>query len=136
MGYKDEFIRALNERGIKYSDIDENSVDIRYNGVNTNRIEIAVIFDDDDERTVALRCWSFGKVPQEDKRPALFEACNRVNNDFRWAKFFINEEDEVVAAIDAVVEIGTVGEECISLVGRLVRIYDNAYPILMKACWA
>ena len=94
-----------------------------------------VIFDKDGEGLVALRCWSFGKVP-EGKRGALLEACNKLNSDYRWVKFYIDDDGDIATSLDAVIDIDTVGPEVIQLVSRMVSIYDGAYPTLMKATWA
>ena len=135
MDYKSQFIRTLQREGLKYTDLDEFRVKLRYTADNTNNIEIMVIFDKDGEGLVALRCWSFGKCPN-GKRAALLEACNKLNTEWRWVKFYIDDDEDVSAALDAVVDIDTVGDECVQLVRRMVNIYDDAYPVLMKASWS
>ena len=135
MNYKGAFMSELERRGIKYTDVNENRVSISYSGDNTNEIKINVIFDKDGDNLVALRCWSFGKVPA-NKRSAVIEACNSLNAQYRWVKFYIDDDGDVCTSLDAVVDISTVGAECKQLVSRMVDIYDKAYPTLMKACWA
>ena len=135
MDYKREFIRTLDREGLKYTDVGEFHVKLAYTADNTNNIEISVIFDEDGNGLVALRCWSFGKCPN-GKRAALLEACNQLNTEYRWVKFYIDNDQDVSAALDAVIDIDTVGDECVQLVRRMVNIYDDAYPILMRACWA
>ncbi len=135
MNYKGAFMAEMDRKGIKYTDVDENRVSVSYSGDNTNGIKVNVIFDKDGDNLVALRCWSFGKVPA-NKRTVVMEACNSLNNQYRWVKFYIDEDGDVCTALDAVVDISTVGAECIQLVSRMVDIYDNGYPVLMKACWS
>ena len=135
MSYKDEFMAAMDAKGIKYTDAGEFRVTVAYRGDNTNDIKITVIFDKDGEGLVALRCWSFGNVPA-NKRIDVLETCNSLNTDYRWVSFYIDGDNDVTVSLDAVVDIDTVGEECIQLVRRMVNIYDEAYPLLMKACWA
>ena len=135
MTYKGEFIAAMEAKGIKYTDKDEFRVNVAYRGDNTDDITITVIFDKDGEGLVALRCWSFGSVPA-NKRVDVLEACNALNTKWRWVRFYIDGDNDVTASLDAVVDLDTVGEECIQLVHRMVDIYDKAYPDLMRACWA
>ena len=135
MSYKSEFMAAMDAKGIKYTDVDANRVTVAYAGDNAKSIKITVIFDKDGEGLVALRCWSFGNVP-ESKRIDVLEACNKLNCDYRWVSFYIDEDSDVTVSLDAVVDMDTVGAECIQLVKRMVNIYDEAYPDLMKACWA
>ena len=135
MSFKNEFTRYLDGRGIKYREMNENNVRISYSGDNTNDISVNVIFDEDGDGLVALRCWSFGKVP-EDKRSKMLETCNDLNNNYRWVKFSIDKDNDIAVSLDAVIDIQTVGEECFQLVMRTVNIYDEAYPILMHALWS
>ena len=135
MDYKGEFIRTLEREGLKYSDDGEFRVSLKYTADNTNNIKIDVIFDKDGDGLVALRCWSFGRCPN-GKRAALLEACNKLNTEYRWVKFYIDDDEDITAALDAVVDIDTVGDECVQLVRRMVNIYDDAYPTLMRASWA
>ena len=135
MSFKSEYMKAMDRKGIKYTDVDEFRVRVSYSGDNTNKIDVNVIFDKDGEGLVALRCWSFGKVP-EGKRGALLEACNKLNSDYRWVKFYIDDDGDIATSLDAVIDIDTVGPEVIQLVSRMVSIYDGAYPTLMKATWA
>lgn len=135
MSFKSEYMKAMDRKGIKYTDVDEFRVRVSYSGDNTNKIDINVIFDKDGEGLVALRCWSFGKVP-DGKRIQMLEACNSLNNEYRWVKFYIDDDGDIAASLDAVIDISTVGAECIQLVSRMVSIYDKAYPKLMKEVWS
>lgn len=135
MDYKSAYMQEMDRRGIKYKDAAEHTVRVSYRGDNTDDIAINVIFDEDGDGLVALRCWSFGKVPAS-RRETVLEACNTLNTKYRWVKFYIDNDGDIAVAADAVIDIATVGAECCQLVNRMVDIYDNGYPILMKACWS
>lgn len=135
MDYKSQFVYSLDNVGIKYTVLDDISVRISYSGDNADSIDVIVSFDQGGDGIVNLGCWSFGRV-QADKRAAMLEACNALNTKFRWVKFYIDGDSDLAVSSDAVVDIETVGEECIQLVRRMVNIYDDAYPVLMKAMWA
>ena len=65
----------------------------------------------------------------------MLEECNSLNGEYRWVKFYIDGDGDIAVSMDAVVDIDTVGAECIQLVNRMVNIYDDAYPRLMRAIW-
>lgn len=134
MNYKGAYMQEMDRRGIKYKDTAEHSVSVSYRGDNTDDIKINVIFDEDGDGLVALRCWSFGNVPSS-KRSNVLEACNDLNTQYRWVKFYIDGDGDIAVGLDAVIDIATVGAECVQLVNRMVDIYDKGYPVLMKACW-
>ena len=131
MSYKSEFLRACDAQGIRYRDVDENRVSISYRGENTNDITVVVIFDNDGDGLVALRCWSFGKATPS-KRLEFLECCNSLNTTYRWVKFYIDNDGDIAVSDDAVIDISSVGPEVIQLVHRMVGIYDDAYLELMK----
>ena len=41
-----------------------------------------------------------------------------------------------MAEDDAILDMANVGEECIELVARMVRVVDEAYPSFMRAIYA
>lgn len=135
MDYKSAFLREMDRQGIRYSDDGEFRVSVSYSGDNTNSIKINVIFDKDGEGLVALRCWSFGSIPS-GKRGTILEGCNKLNTEYRWVKFYVDNDGDLSVGMDAVVDIDSVGKECVQLVKRMVSIYDDAYPVLMKIVWS
>lgn len=132
--YKAAFMRYLDEKGIKYTDVDENRVRVGYNGDNIPSVQVSVIFDKDGDGLVAFRSWNLGKV-KDEKFANILLACNQLNDQFRWVKFYIDSDQDITAALDAVVDEQTVGEECFQLVIRMVSICDDAYPTIMQAMW-
>ncbi len=136
MTNKEAYLREMEKRDIKYIDIDDTRVKVRYTGENTKSIEVIVIFDKNDETGyVALRCWSFGSIP-ENKRSMVINKCNELNTHYRWVKFFVDNEGDLGVGMDAIIDVCTVGNICIQLVDRMVGIYDEAYPELMRAIWS
>lgn len=123
--------------GVKIDQFGDNMevIQARYSADNTERVEVRLFFDEDN-RSVAVRSFSICKVP-ENKKPAVYEACSKLNDKFRWVKFYIDEEDNTVtAAMDAIIQLDACGEECKEMILRTVGIVDDAYPELMKALWA
>jgi hypothetical protein len=126
----------LESKGLKYTVIDEDSrLRISYRVENKGSIEVVVIFDE-NERAVALRSFDFCKVP-DAKKSAIYEVCSKMNMEYRWIKFFLDERDNTVTlSDDAVIQLESCGEEILDLINRMVSIGDDAYPSFMKALWA
>lgn len=127
----------LQGEGIKLDQYgDENEVvQVRYSADNVDRVEVKLFFDSDN-RSVAVRSFNLCKVP-ENKKPAVYAACSKLNDKFRWVKFYIDEDDNTVtAAMDAIIQLDSCGEESKELIHRTVGIVDDAYPDLMKAIWS
>ena len=102
---------------------------------NMGQAEVVVIFDDDDE-SAALRIFNIGSPVPASKKPELYRVMSGLNNDFRWVKFSIDEDDDTIeAAIDAVLTPEGAGEIVFELVNNLLGITDEAYPRIMKALW-
>ena len=84
---------------------DEKALRVGFN-VDTGSIEIIVIFDDND-RTVALRCFSYIKIPAA-KKDEMYKVCSEMNDCFRWIRFYVNEKNVTITmALDAVVQLDT-----------------------------
>ena len=126
--------KHLDKKEIKYKRINDKTLRIAYSGDNLDTIPINVIFDEDGDPYVALRCWDITKF-KGSKRERGIMVCNELNNRFRWVKFSVDKDDDIVAANDAHVDLFTAGEEILMLVRRMVNIVDEAYPEFMKAVW-
>lgn len=97
-------------------------------------VEIIVIFDDND-RTVSIKSFNLCTVPEE-KKDRIYKICSDINERFRWATFFVDEDDNTITVQDdAVIQADTSGDEIFELIMRMVNIIDEAYPTLMKGIW-
>jgi hypothetical protein len=97
-------------------------------------IPIYVFFDEDNDPYVSFKCWEIQSF--KNNEAAALIVCNNLNNEYRWLKFYMDEDKDVNASLDAMVDRSTCGEECLSLVRRMVNIIDEAYPQIAKARWA
>jgi len=123
-------------KGLRYTEAEKRDVlYIKFNGMDhCPGIEIIVYFDDDDE-TVAIRAFEVVKVP-DDKKKEILRACNELNAQYRWAKFYLEDDMFVAVADDAIIDAAACGEEIHELVLRIMNIVDEGYPTLMKAIYA
>lgn len=133
--FKEKFQSAMDERNIKYGEVEDNCIMIAFSGNNSDNIAIEVFFNPDGENDVALRCWSFGSVP-DGKKANVLEACNKLNDEYRWVKFSIDKDNEICCAMDGLICEENAGEACLEFVQRMAQIYDESHPVLMKAFWS
>jgi hypothetical protein len=132
--YKELFKRYMDIEGIKYEDRDEFLVKVTYSGDNLKSIPVYVFFDKDGDPLVQFKCWDIANFKEKEAKGIL--ACNEINKQYRWVKFYLDDDADIVASIDAYIDASTCGEECLSLVRRVVNITDAAYPTFAKAVWA
>ena len=126
----------LEAKNFKHRVVEErNVIETGVGGLkNKGNIEITIFFDDND-RTVAIRTFEYCSFPAE-KKAAMYEVCSKLNNEFRWIKFYVDERDNTITlADDAIVQLDTCGEEIWEIMVRLSDIADDAYPTIMKAIW-
>ncbi|MBQ4099496.1 MAG: YbjN domain-containing protein [Clostridia bacterium] len=128
------FTEHMDAKGVKYTVKSENVVNVTYNGDNKDEISIYVVFDKDGDGLVELKCWDVEKF--KNKKDSALKVCNDLNLKYRWVKFYVDDDDDVIVSMDAIIDRSTCGAECLSLVLRLVNILDDAYPEIAKARWA
>lgn len=102
---------------------------------NLDGVQVLMVFDKDGEG-VKIRTFDFVKVP-EGKKEAVYKVCSLLNMQYRWIKFYVDEEENmVVAQDDAVIQLDSCGPEVLRCCAQLTRIADLAYPEIMKAMFA
>ena len=131
--YAEVFVEHLDFEEVKYTAVDDMTVNLIYSADNMETISVFVIFDKDGDPVVSLKCWSI--LNFKEKREAAYEACNELNAKYRWIRFYIDGDGDVVADVDAYVDEESCGEICYSLVNRMVSVVDEAYPVLARARW-
>ena len=116
------------------TDEERNTIRAQHSFGNTE-MTVIVHFDDDD-RSVGLVTYDYCVFP-EDKLQKMYEICSKMNHQYRWVKFAVDEETNSIDIFDdAVIQLDTVGEEVAELIGRMMSIGEKAYPNFMKAIWA
>ena len=132
--YLQAFIDKLEAEGIKYSMADDNTVNLTYRCDNIQSLDIYAFFDEDGDPYVQFRSWNIENF--KNNQAGGYEVCNALNLQYRWVKFFLDKDYDVVATLDAVLDIDSADDECLSLMNRFINIVDGAYPSLAKARWA
>ena len=132
--YAQLFANHMNSEGVKFSEEKENVIKVVYTGDNLDSIPVYVFFDKDGDPLVTFKCWNI--INFKSNREAAINACNEMNAKFRWIKFYIDDDGDIIAEMDAMIDDATCGKECLYLVRRAVSIIDDAYPTFVKARWA
>lgn len=134
------FIRTLEEKKVVFThfppegDRQKEAVKIGYSGKHGNELNI-IFFFDPDGGSVNIKVFEICK-PDEEKLMNMYVAINELNNSYRWIKLYLDDDNEVTASGDAIINEDTAGEECFEILVRYLSILDEAYPTLMKAMWA
>ena len=124
------FAKTMDEKGIKYTQHDSQPVlFIRYRGDNFEGLTFTFIFDEDGG-TLSVKVYSIVKF-KESQLTDAYAFANEMNTKYRWIKLYVDSDNELTAAMDAVITEKTVGEECIELLFRAVSIVDDVYKALM-----
>lgn len=129
--YKNKFIHYLNKKGIEYIETTDFNVKMTYKGKNLDTIPIYILFDEDGKGYITLYCWNMAQY-RESKLNDGYVVCNDLNNNFYWAKFFLDTEHEMIAQTSTVVDYDTVVETCLTLLRSFANDVDNAYPFVLK----
>ena len=133
--YITEYERFMDSQGIKYSHQNATSVSISYETSNIKSCRVQVNFDADGDNKVAFHSWSIGNVKDDEKFSKALVLCNELNKQYRWVKFYIDDDRDIAVSADAIVDLSSVGSECAEMVSRMVNISDAAYPQFMKLLW-
>ena len=140
MSYVVEKIKQyFDEKGVRYEHFEKSekrdeALRIVYGGDNADAIKI-ILFFDEDGGSLNVKSFTIAKVPTA-KLMETYVVLNELNNEYRWVKFYVDSDNEVTAAGDAIIDDATAGEECYEIVQRYVNIIDAVYPRIMKVIWA
>lgn len=127
------FTNFLESNNIKYSVQDENCIRISYQLENLPQLA-AVFFFSEECHDVSIHVFSIVKVAS-NKLIQAYKLCSELNAKWRWVKFYVDEDNELTAETDAVIEPNTAGRECGELLLRCVDIVKDSYPNIMALVW-
>ena len=131
--YKQMCMEYMRREKIRYEDVREFVLKITYTGGNFSTIPIYIYFDENGESTIAIKCWNVANFAgQTDLAVTL---CNELNKKYRWVKFYVDEDADVVAELDALISLDDCGAACMNFVQRMTSVVDDAYPIFMHELW-
>lgn len=132
--YKKIFMNYMDENHIHYNDHSEFAVRVPYSGQNLKTIPIFVSFDRQGRATANIKCFEIANF--KGKEDIGLRLCNALHNQYRWLKFYLDEDLDLIACLDTYFDENTCGFFCSDLVGRSVSIIDEVYPQIASALWA
>ncbi len=133
--YKAITLALLDQRGIRYNELEDGVIRLGYTADYIKDLKIFLFFDRDGDNYVQLRSGVLGNY-RDEKLAAGLALVNRLNGTYRWAKFVIDEDQDLEVRCDAILAVENAGETVHELIGRLVGIIDEAYPEIMRSIWA
>lgn len=132
-----DFLETLKKNEWKYKDLQEldNGNDRVCCGVNGKLTTVDFnFFFDKDGHAFTMRIFRLFTVPI-DKKLQLMEVMNTVNKDYRWIKFFIDNECWMNVQADAIINSENAGAVGMELMIRTMQIIDETYPKFMHEIW-
>lgn len=129
--YKQAYLRHMDSNGITYRNFDEHTVSVSYRCDNISSVTVFVFFDRNGKNLVRFVAGHLVSFRGEKRAPGI-TLCNDLNARYRWVKFYLDENSELVVQSDAIVDLNNAGSICAEIVSRMVNIIDEAYPAIMK----
>lgn len=129
---------ALTARGLVFEHIssyERPMISMNFGGgdFSYTHVTVNVIFDEDGESAQVLTS-PIASVPTE-KTSRLLLTLNECNNKFRWVKFYLDDDNDVIADGDMLFDEQNAGDVVIEMVMRTASIIDDAYADIMKGIW-
>ncbi len=128
---------AFDDAGIKYDIIEasgSSAVKAGFRGDNIDGVTVHFISGDDDN-DVKVVVLSYLKAPAA-KRGKVLEVCNNMNYTYRYAKFLLDNDNDVRVEYDLPLRNTEPGSICVEIMIRFMKILDDTYPEFMKALWS
>ena len=72
-----------------------------------------------------IRVFQLAKVPTERVRPML-RTLNKLNASYAWVRFFVDDDNEVTAAQDAIITTSSAARVCWEMLRRLLSVLGEA----------
>ena len=142
-----EAIKAeLDKQEMKYGedvseDGEEHIIRMRQQLDNGSVVSIAIVVTENGDTNDFIKIKYFGLVRLEENsdRTAFIEKLNEWNSAYRYVKFAVDDEQDVVVDIDLPLDLHTgvfQAENFMAMVGVGLQVLEEVYPALMKLRWA
>ncbi len=118
------FTQRLERENILFSiDSQKNIIRIRRIGKHFGTLTFTFLFDAKGD-SVTVTVFSIQKFAS-DLLPEAYAFCNKMNNKYRWIKLYIDKDNELTCACDAIIDGNNAGEICLILLRALVQLVDS-----------
>ncbi len=138
---KREFCAYLDQKGTYYHDVDTDPTMIRmnYGGGDFVFSSLTAWVDFDPPSngkgdTVHVVVPSVARFPGSARERGL-ELCNKISQDKRWIRCYIDNDDDLMVDADMYVTGGEFAEDVRALVAMMMSVIDDIYESAQKAQW-
>lgn len=122
------FVERLQRHDIRYMENPQpdgsHYVAVELAGGSGTMYNVVMVFGADGTE-FRIRVFQLGKVPPERLRPML-RALNGLNETYAWLRFYVDGDNEVAAAMDAVITPGSAARVCWEILRRAFSVLDEA----------
>lgn len=131
MGYQQRYEAFLKEQNFPYQVVDQNLLFVGFQGENLEKIRILI---DLPEQGNHLRLICPGILPfMKDVQGMV--ACNTLNQQYRFIKFFINSDHLVEAWMDLHFTPETFEQDCTNFIEQFAKLLDECYVSLEELAY-
>lgn len=128
-----KFVQFLEGKGLHFDakEIDGGraTVSFPYDG------KVARIFFSGENGSYMSMYLVFESVPAE-KVPDILVVCNELNAKFKWVKFYLDNDNDIILQDDAILSVANAADEVFELMLRMFDIGKEAKPQIMRAIYA
>lgn len=75
------------------------------------------------------------RVPA-DKLPDMYAVCNAINARYKWLKFYVDEDNDLMVEDDAILSIESAAEESFELLMRRINIMNETKGEIMRVIYS
>lgn len=139
MSKLDLFRDHLDEREYRYRELtDDEGVTrafIAQHEIKNNQI-LTVVYEFSEEETFAdLGIFDIAKIEDPSKREAVLDLINELNQGYRFGKFFVSDEGNVVMRWSLFIKDHFDPAVLLDMAFMLVGTIEEEYPKFMKLQW-
>lgn len=126
-----EFVNYLEQKGVPYSERSERSIEVCYSGENLEGIDCVISIGTTETCVFALL--SFYDFPAFEGEVKGYIACNDANDDAAVARFYIDEDNDVVANCCVYYPEALDPAQLLTQLEMFASDVDDAYPFFENA---
>ena len=131
--------RELTEQELAFEHIDDSEnpvIALSFGGgdFSFTHLVVHLVFDEDGA-SAQIATSPVTSAPVE-KAARVLLALNDLNSKYRWVKFFLDSDNDVIVNADVVFNEENVAQACVEMLVRTVNIIDETYSDVMKALWS
>lgn len=132
-----EITKAFDKVEIRYRVDRKGNQEVLVTDISTKVASYKILFvkTDDTGNDVGIRIIGLASYPKE-KWMDVYRLINRLQEKYRFAKFILDEDGDMMVNYDFPVSCEEIGKCAVEMVLTLVKVLDEVYPELKRLQWA